>query len=59
MTIGGRNLPSTKTMLIDNNNILLEIYRQSSDALSWLKVHECGPIADTINPVYPPLKISG
>ena len=37
----------------------MEINRQSSDNLSWLKVHEYEPIAGTVNPVYPSLKISG
>jgi hypothetical protein len=38
----------------------MEIYRQSSEnSSSWLKVHESEPIPDTVNPVYPSLKISG
>jgi hypothetical protein len=54
MRVGARNLPSTSSCLCANNNILMEIYRQSSEnSSSWLKVHEFEPIADTINPVYP------
>ena len=59
MRASARNLPSWDSFLIANNNILMEIYRQSSDNLSWLKVHEYEPIAGTVNPVYPSLKISG
>ena len=61
MKLGGRNLTSTKSCFIcSNNNIILEIYRQSSDNKSlWLKVHESEPIADNTNPMYPPLSITG
>lgn len=61
MKLGGRNLTSTKSCFIcSNNNIILEIYRQSSDNKSlWLKVHESEPIADNTNPMYPPFTITG
>jgi hypothetical protein len=60
MRVGARNLPSNTSCFCANNNILMEIYRQSSEnSSSWLKVHESEPIPDTVNPVYPSLKISG
>jgi hypothetical protein len=45
--------------LIDNKNIILEIYRRSSDDKSWLPVHEFEPDAENVNPVFRLLKISG
>lgn len=60
MRVGARNLPSTTSCFCANNNILLGLYRQSSDnSASWLKVYETEPMHGTVNPVYPSFKISG
>ncbi len=60
MRIGARNLISTTSCFCANNNILMELYRQSSDnQASWLKVYETQPRADTVDPVYPNFRISG
>jgi hypothetical protein len=54
MTAGGRNLTSNA-----KNNILMEIYRHKPDYQAWLKVHDFDPVANTVNPVYPSLRLSG
>lgn len=58
MRVEGRNLPNSMMCICGANNILFEIYRGSSNG-QFLKVYDSNAIPDTVNPVYPPFKITG
>ncbi len=62
LMVGAQNLPSSTSCFCANNHIFMEIYRGSGSdnkIQNWLKIHETDAISDSVNPMYPIIKMSG